>query len=98
MKENNRLRLRLVVRRHGLPETRVIFNATLDDDPTISRLLEQVNDIIPLEAEDWGLDDYVVELLNPTGGSFECLHFSPVANVLDKDDEVLYGSKMSHAV
>ena len=89
MKETNRLRLRLVVRRHGLPETRVVFNAALDDDPTISKLLEQVNDVVPLEAGDWGLEDYVVELGNAAGDPFECFHFYQVAAVLDKDDEVL---------
>jgi hypothetical protein len=52
-------------------------------DYTISRLLEQVNHIVPLEAEDWGLEDYVVQV-----GRFECIHFSPVSQVLKDDDEV----------
>lgn len=51
--------------------------------PTISQLLEQVNEVIPLEAEDWGLEDYAVEVRG-----FECLHFSEVAQILKEDDEV----------
>jgi hypothetical protein len=50
---------------------------------TIARLLEDVNHIIPLEAEHWGLEDYVVEVQG-----FECLHFSPVSQVLKEDDLV----------
>jgi len=83
------LRLRLAVRRHGLPETRVVFTVALGDDPTISKLLELVNDALPLESGEWGLEDYVVELRSTDGVAFECLHFQPVASVLDKDDEVL---------
>lgn len=88
MKEKN-LRLRLVVRRHGLPEVRVVFNVPLDHDPTIANLVELVNDTIPLESVDWGLEDYVVELRDADGHAFECLHFQPVVNILDKDEEVL---------
>jgi len=86
---DNNLRLRLIVRRHGLPETRVVFNVPLDDDPVISKLLELVNDTIPLESGEWGLDDYVVERRSSTEGIFECLHFQSVRTVLEKDDEVL---------
>lgn len=88
MKEKN-LRLRLVVRRHALPEVRVIFNVSLDNDPTIVKLLEQVNDVFPLESDDWGLEDYVVELRDSDGHSFECMHFQGVANILEKNEEVL---------
>ena len=38
---------------------------------TISQFLEQVNEVVPLESEDWGLEDYAVEV-----GGFECLHFA----------------------
>ena len=50
---------------------------------TISQLLEQVNEVIPLESKDWGLEDYSVEVRG-----FECLHFSDVSDVLKEDDEV----------
>ena len=50
---------------------------------TVSQFLEQVNDIIPLESEDWGLEDYVVEV-----HGFECLHFSELGQILKENDEV----------
>ena len=50
---------------------------------TISQLLEQVNEILPLESEDWGIEDYAVEV-----GGFECLHFSELSQILKEDDEV----------
>ncbi|KAL8769129.1 MAG: hypothetical protein Q9209_004763 [Squamulea sp. 1 TL-2023] len=52
-------------------------------EPTIAQLLERVNEIIPLESGDWGLEDYAVEVRG-----FECLHFSEVNQVLKEDDEV----------
>jgi hypothetical protein len=88
MKESN-LRLRLVVRRHDLPEVRLLFSINLQDEPTIAALLEQVNDTVPLESPDWGLDDYVVEIEDSHGHAFECLHFQAVATILDRDEEVI---------
>ncbi|KAL8647672.1 MAG: hypothetical protein Q9210_005411, partial [Variospora velana] len=55
------------------------------DTSTISQLLEQVNDIVPLESEEWGLEDYIVEV-----GGFECLHFQEANQVLKEHDEVWY--------
>ncbi|KAL2158308.1 hypothetical protein VTH06DRAFT_4629 [Thermothelomyces fergusii] len=89
MRDANSLRLRLVVQRHALPEVRVVFAVSLDNDPTISSLLEQVNDIIPLESSDWGLEDYTVQLRDPTGHAFDCLHFQQVSAILN-NDEVVY--------
>ena len=86
------MRLQLTVQRHGLPPVQVLWNVGLLVRPpyaaagtsiTISQLLEQVNDIIPLESEDWGLEDYAVEVRG-----FECLHFSELSEVLKEDDEV----------
>lgn len=83
-------RLRLVVRRHGLPEVRVVFNVSLETNPTVAGFLEQVNDVIPLESDgNWGLEDYVVELRDSHNTAYECLHFQPVSNVLKADEEVL---------
>ncbi|KAK8071414.1 hypothetical protein PG997_011617 [Apiospora hydei] len=59
------MRLNLAIRRNGLPEAKVVWPVPLEENPTISKLLEQVNDIIPLESSDWGLDDYAVELSAP---------------------------------
>ncbi len=86
---DNRLRLRLVVRRHTLPEVRVVFTVLLENDPTIAKFLEHVNDVIPLESDEWGLEDYVVELRDRDGQTFECMHFELVSNTLDRDEEVL---------
>lgn len=89
MRDSNTLRLRLVVRRHSLPEVRVVFAVRLDTDPTIAHLLEQINEIIPLESNDWGLEDYAVELRDSNGHGFDCLHFQQVSVILKKDEEVL---------
>lgn len=86
---DNSLRLRLVVRRHALPEVRVVFAVQLDTDPTIANFLEQVNEVIPLESNDWGLEDYAVQLYDASGHGFECLHFQQVSTVLKNDEEVL---------
>lgn len=80
-----------MVQRHHLPLVRVLWTVELLRPPyaaagasvTISQLLEQINEIIPLESEDWGLEDYSVEVRG-----FECLHFSEITQVLKEDDEV----------
>ncbi|KAK8024587.1 hypothetical protein PG993_012653 [Apiospora rasikravindrae] len=82
------MRLNLAIRRNGLPEAKVVWPVPLEENPTISKLIEQVNDIIPLESSDWGLDDYAVELSAPDGSNFECLHFQPVRTVLKEGDHV----------
>ena len=82
------LRLRLVIRRHALPEVRVVFSVKLENDPTIASLLEQVNEFIPLESEDWGLEDYTVELRDAEGHGFDCMHFQQVSAVLKSDEEI----------
>ncbi|KAI1345332.1 hypothetical protein F5Y01DRAFT_70490 [Xylaria sp. FL0043] len=82
------MRLRLVVRRNGLPELRLVWHVHLDTNPTISRLLEQLNDQVPLESDHWGLEDYVVELHDSDGTDFECLHYQSVRSVLKPDDRV----------
>jgi hypothetical protein len=83
------MRLRLVVRRNALPEVRLMWNVRLESDPTIAKLLELLNDDIPLESEDWGLEDYVVELRDDDGTEFECLHYQLVRSVLKPDDRIL---------
>ena len=49
---------------------------------TVAQLLEQINEVIPLEAEDWGLEDYAVEV-----DGFECLHYCSLS-ILKEDDRV----------
>lgn len=80
------MRLRLTVQRNGLPAANILWSVPDTNSTqayTITRLLEDVNHIIPLEAEHWGLEHYVVEV-----GGFECLHFMPVINALKEDDHV----------
>jgi hypothetical protein len=80
------MRLRLTIQRNGLPDANILWSVPVTANPqtyTIARLLEDVNLIVPLEAEHWGLEHYVVEL-----AGFECLHFSPVAQTLKEDDHV----------
>ncbi len=45
--------------------------------------MAQVNEVLPLESEHWGLEDYSVEVRG-----FECLHFSELNQLLKEDDEV----------
>ncbi|KAI0506343.1 hypothetical protein F5B22DRAFT_650903 [Xylaria bambusicola] len=82
------MRLRLVVRRNGLPELRLMWHVQSDSNPTISKLLEQLNEQVPLESDHWGLEDYVVELHDGDGTDFECLHYQLVRSVLKPDDRV----------
>lgn len=79
------------MQRHSLPPVYVIWtvgvlrppHAAAGSSATVSHLLEQVNEIIPLESDDWGLEDYAVEVRG-----FECLHFFELNQVLKEDDEV----------
>ncbi|OOQ87382.1 hypothetical protein PEBR_17264 [Penicillium brasilianum] len=118
------MRLHLVISRHGLPVTRILWTTTSSSSAspeygthrqatasmvassrtpniafanggyTVAQLLEDVNEVVPLETEptifdpefsgQWGLEDYVVEV----GGS-ECLHFMEVDGLLRDGDEVV---------
>ena len=82
------MRLRLTVRRHAVPETKLLWNVAPDGNTTISKLLQLVNEVLPLEAGDWGLEDYAVEVKDWEGTGFECLHFQLVSKVLKEDDQV----------
>lgn len=84
------IRLRLVIRRHSVPEVKLVWPCIANDDLTVSKFLALVNEVVPLESPDWGLEDYVVELADGKGDSFELLHFQPVGKVLKEDDQVLY--------
>lgn len=117
------MRLHLVIQRHGLPVTRILWSTSspsleqtasyrpsanssaiastrapnalfANSGYTIAQLLEDVNEVVPLETEprlfgdrstgQWGLEDYVVEV----AGS-ECLHFMDVGGLLRDGDEVV---------
>ena len=84
----NVLRLRLVIRRNALPDVRIVFGLPLENNPTIANLVEKVNESFPLESNDWGLEDYVVEMHDPEGSPFEYTHYQPVSDVLRNDEEI----------
>ncbi|KAL9479532.1 hypothetical protein ACSS6W_004318 [Trichoderma asperelloides] len=89
------IRLRLVIRRHGLPEIKLVWPCSCAEDVTIAKVLEQVNEVIPLESGEWGLEDYAVELEDGKGGSFECLHFQQVGRILKDEDQVIIRSLLT---
>lgn len=92
------MRLQLLIHRHALPPVRIVHTTgtgpashTRSPASTIADLLNDVNDIIPLESEDgeWGLEDYVVEVAGlDSASNYECLHFQVVEDVLREFDEV----------
>ncbi|KAG0652943.1 hypothetical protein D0Z07_0132 [Hyphodiscus hymeniophilus] len=82
------MRLRITVRRHCLPDTPIIWNVDLGSS-TISELLTKVNEIIPIESGEWGLEDYAVDLKGSNSVNYECLHFQEVGKVMKEDDEVI---------
>lgn len=76
------MRICLNIIRHELPEVKILWNVTPLVN-TFSKLLEQINDVVPLESDGWGLEDYVVEVKG-----YECLHYLDVNSILHEDDEV----------
>ncbi|OKL58652.1 hypothetical protein UA08_06195 [Talaromyces atroroseus] len=87
----------------AVASTRVPNVAYGDEGCTIAQLLEDVNEVVPLETAisggastlgesdelggQWGLEDYVVEV-----DGFECLHFMHVDGLLRDGDEVVIRS------
>ena len=97
------MRLQVSVRRHALPAINIIFTTgtgpaskTLAPNSTVSDLLHDVNDLVPLESADgeWGLEDYVVEVQATADQEsyYECLHYQTIESVLREDDEVVIRS------
>lgn len=76
------MRLYLSIQRHSLPIVNLIWKAPTELT-TVAQLLEQVHEIIPLESEGWGIEDYVVSIDN-----FECLHFQNIHDVFHSEDHV----------
>lgn len=76
------MRVRLNVARHELPATKILWNVS-PEATTISKLLEQIHEVIPLESDGWGIEDYAVEV-----NGYEALHFVNPDSVLHEDDEV----------
>lgn len=78
------MRLRLDIQRHELPAVKILINVP-SEPTTISKLLELVNDLVPLESDGWGLEDYVVSM-----GDYECVHYLDANTILKEDDAVSY--------
>ncbi|KAG5987370.1 hypothetical protein E4U52_007668 [Claviceps spartinae] len=86
---NQEIRLRLAVRRHGVPEVKLVWPCERSADLTIAKLVASVNEVVPLECSEWGLEDYAVELVGADGDSYECLHFQLVAQILKDEDQLI---------
>ncbi|KIW08995.1 uncharacterized protein PV09_00893 [Verruconis gallopava] len=80
-------RIKLKVQRNRLPDVDVVW-AVKDVEGrercTVSKLIADVDQSIPLESGEWTLDQYVVEL-----DGYECLHYQFVSDVLKDGDEVI---------
>ena len=85
----NKMRIKLTVQRNKLEPVDVLWTISEDSykstTHTISRWLSEVDEVIPLESEDWGLEDYVVHIQG-----FECLHFKNTGHVFRDGDHVTY--------
>lgn len=81
------MRLNLTIARNRLEPINVLWTTSDAKTPanTVSRLLADVNERFPLEADDWGLEDYVVSV-----NGFECLHYANVGETLREGDHVRY--------
>jgi len=85
----NKMRIKLTVQRNKLEPVDLLWTISEDSykstTHTVSRWLSEVDEIIPLESEDWGLEDYVVHIQG-----FECLHFKNTGDVFRDGDHVTY--------
>ncbi|KAG5943553.1 hypothetical protein E4U59_000264 [Claviceps monticola] len=95
---NQEIRLRLAVRRHGVPEVKLVWPCERSADLTIAKLVASVNEVVPLECSEWGLEDYAVELVGADGDSYECLHFQLVAQILKDEDQLIIRSLLTDDV
>jgi hypothetical protein len=82
------MRIYLTVRRNRLEPVDLVWSipeyASRSAVPTISRLLSSVDEVVPLESNDWGLEDYMVQI-----EGFECLHYARLEDVLQNGDHVM---------
>ena len=82
------MRVYLTIQRNRLPSVDLVWIIPdvvyRTSSYTISNLLKSVDEVIPLETDTWGLEDYAVHI-----GDFECLHFSKVKETLQESDHVL---------
>lgn len=76
------MRVRLDIARHELPSVKILWNVA-PEAITISKLLEQIHDAIPLESDGWGIEDYAVEV-----NGYEALHYLNPHIILHEEDQV----------
>lgn len=89
------IRLRVTVHRLGVPEVKLVWPCSPSHNLTVANLLAQIDAVVPLEAGEWGLEDYALELDDGRGGRYECLHFQQVGQALRDEDQLLYVSTPS---
>jgi len=82
------MRLRLEILRHGLPPVKILWTATTQT--TASQLLEQVDEVFPLETGEWGFEDYS---LHRQG--YEILHWMQLSQLLKDDDAITHVSAIT---
>lgn len=76
------MRLRLTVKRNELAPVKFLYALT-EEDINVSKLLESINRHVPLEADQWGLEDYMVCV-----SGYECLHYQDPRSIFQDNDEV----------
>lgn len=77
--------LRVSVLRYQLPAVKFLYFAPVSQEPLpVSKLLELVDQLVPLKSDNWSLDDYFVSC-----GDYECLHYSDCRSILKENDEIM---------
>lgn len=76
------MRLRLRIERNALPVVQTVWPVQ-DQSLTVSQLLQQVSNQLPLDSDTWGLEDYAVIL-----GNYDLLFHHALKDVLKDEDEV----------
>jgi hypothetical protein len=80
------MRIHLSIERNGLPTVKLLWPVAEDENgkkSIVSRLLAKVDETIPLETEDFALEDYILLV----DGS-ECLHYQNLSDVLKDEDHI----------
>jgi hypothetical protein len=93
------MRLRLKIERCNKPTLPLLWNTdglrpnaeAGGPDASVADLLEQINEIVCLETDNHGLEDYAVEI-----DGYECMHWVSVWSVFKEEDEVTYVHQYIH--
>lgn len=71
------------IERNTLPPVQALWPVQ-NHGATVAQLLQHVNEIFPLEADTWGLEDYALSV-----DGFDCLHYHELRAVCKDEDEVV---------